>query len=348
MKEKLLDLLACPTCREELACSAREVDGEGEIVFGELSCARCIRVFPILDGIPRFVPADNYAASFGLQWNRFKVEQLDSANQTRLSEDRFYSETGWTEDSMKGKWLLEAGCGAGRFLEVASRIEAEVVGMDLSNSVDAVRQTLSRKNVHLVQASIYEPPFRPGAFDGCYCIGVIQHTPDPARTLSSLPALLKPGGRLAVTIYERRRCTMLYSKYWARKITRHMSSRVLLSSLKILLPIAFPITEILFRIPVAGKFFQFVIPVANYVDNPELTLQQRYRWSLLDTFDMLAPAYDQPMTLGEVEAALQGADLTNLRRLSNPGLNLIAERPFIAADDECSSRKDRAATGPEA
>ena len=55
---------------------------------------------------------------------------------------------------MQGTWILDAGSG-GRFLDVASKIGCNVVGVDLSNAVDAARQTLAgRKNVHLVQASI--------------------------------------------------------------------------------------------------------------------------------------------------------------------------------------------------
>ena len=87
-----------------------------------------------------------------------------------------------------GKTVLDAGCGAGRFLEVSSRNrECDVVGVDLSSAIDAAQETVSgRSNVHLVQASIFELPFRPRSFDGVYCIGVIQHTPDPKAAVQSL------------------------------------------------------------------------------------------------------------------------------------------------------------------
>src|SRR5437763_1340540 len=120
MLAKLLDVLGCPGCKRALRCEARERSADGDILSGVLHCDACIRSFPIENGIPRFVATDNYADSFGYQWNQFKLEQLDSANGTRLSEQRFYSETGWTPDWMSGKWLLEAGCGAGRFLEITA------------------------------------------------------------------------------------------------------------------------------------------------------------------------------------------------------------------------------------
>jgi SAM-dependent methyltransferase len=333
MQKELLKVLVCPKCKRELSCLAVDTADDGEIISGLLHCIHCPLNFPISSGIPRFVQNHNYGSSFGYQWNCFKLEQLDSANHTRLSESRFFLETGWVPEWMDGKWLLEAGCGAGRFLEIASRTSAQVVGLDLSNAVDAARHTLrDRKNIHFVQADIYELPFRSGTFDGCYSIGVIQHTPDPPRALASLPKLIRPGGRFAVTIYERRRWTMLHSKYWARRITRHIKDRTLLRAVKVVIPVLFPITEVLYRIPIAGKFFQFTIPVANYVEKKELTLRQRYRWALLDTFDMLAPAYDQPMTQEEAETALKGSGIAGLRRLPNPGLNLVGERASLVVD----------------
>jgi len=180
MRLKLLDVLACPKCQRSLTCRVDEHGKDGEITAGILSCEGCGQEYPITAGIPRFVALDNYAASFGYQWNRFKSEQIDSVNGTKLSAKRFYSETGWTKEWLQDKWILDAGCGAGRFIDVASDSGAEVVGLDISNAIDAAKANLAgRNNVHFVQASIYEPPFLDAAFDGLYCIGVIQHTPDP-------------------------------------------------------------------------------------------------------------------------------------------------------------------------
>jgi predicted rRNA methylase YqxC with S4 and FtsJ domains len=61
---------------------------------------------------------------------------------------------------LDGKVVLDAGSGAGRFLDVASGSKADVVGVDLTEAVDAARESLrGRDNVHLVQASLYERRF---------------------------------------------------------------------------------------------------------------------------------------------------------------------------------------------
>lgn len=324
MQTKLLDVLACPQCGSALTCTATEMDGAGEVLEGRLNCANSAHQFPIEEAIPRFVPRENYAASFGYQWNLFKLEQLDSANGTKLSAARFYSETGWTKDWLHSKWILDAGCGAGRFLDVVSESEAEVVGLDISSAIDAARVNLAgRNNVHLVQASVYEPPFRQGVFDGCYCIGVVQHTPDPQQTMRTLPRVLHPGGRIAITAYERKPWTMLYPKYLLRSVTKRVGKQKLLSGIKGAMPVLFPLTNVLFRIPLAGRLFKFAIPIANYVHERSLTPQQRYDWAILDTFDMLSPQYDQPRTQQEIEEALSAAGVVELKRLPNSGVNIV-------------------------
>ena len=327
MQTKLLEVLACPQCVSELSCTPMDKNPDGDVLTGSLECAQCQKSYQIKDGIPRFVPGDNYAASFGYQWNRFKLEQIDSANGTKLSATRFYSETGWTKGWLKGKWVLDAGCGAGRFLDVASDSKAEVVGLDISSAIDAARANLpGRTNVHFVQASIYEPPFRPGAFDGCYCIGVVQHTPDPQQTIRTLPRVLRPGGRIAITAYERKPWTMLYAKYLLRPLTKRVDKQKLLSGIKVAMPVLFPLTNVLFRLPLAGRFFMFAIPVANYVHERTLSPQQRYDWAILDTFDMLSPQYDQPRTQQEIEDALSAAGVVELKRLPNSGVNIVGAK----------------------
>jgi ubiquinone/menaquinone biosynthesis C-methylase UbiE/uncharacterized protein YbaR (Trm112 family) len=320
MQRRLLQILACPTCHSDLS-----LDGDAlEIEEGLLRCTRCQNEYPIHRGIPRFVPRGTYADSFGLQWNHFRAEQLDSNNGTTLSRDRWFNETRWSAESVSSSWVLDAGCGAGRFLDVSSQVCGDVVGLDLSNAVDAAAESLKdRKNVHLVQASLFELPFKSGAFDACYCIGVIQHTPDPHRAVAALPRVLRSGGRLALTIYEKKWTTPLYSKYWVRPLTRRLPASTLLKGLEASMPVLFPLTDKLFRLPMVGKVFQFAIPVANYVEESQLSKEQRYAWALLDTFDMLAPAYDNPQTYQEVQEVLSGVGVTQLQRIQTGGLTVL-------------------------
>ena len=78
MKLSLLEILACPNCSSSLECHAEDSDSEGDVFTGQLKCLKCENTFPVIRGIPRFVPNEDYAGSFGFQWNQFRSEQLDS------------------------------------------------------------------------------------------------------------------------------------------------------------------------------------------------------------------------------------------------------------------------------
>jgi hypothetical protein len=137
--------------------------------------------------------------------------------------------------------------------------------------------------------------------------------------------MVKPGGEVAVTIYPRKPWTKLFSKYWFRPITKRMKKETLLKVIQGVMPMAFPVSDVLFRIPILGKAFMFVIPVANYVHEKQLSRQQRYAWAVLDTFDMLSPHYDQPMTEEEARKPLTDSGI-EVKRQSFAGLNLVGKR----------------------
>src|SRR5205085_3998947 len=50
------------------------------------------------------------------------------------------------------------------------------------------------------------------------------------------------------------------------------------------------------RIPGAGPILRRFVPVANYEGQLPLTPQQLEEWAILDTYDWLAPRFDQPQT----------------------------------------------------
>lgn len=103
---------------------------------------------------------------------------------------------------LTGKRVLEVGCGMGKYLKVVSEVAAEVIGMDLSQSLlRARRETRDRPNVHLVQGDILNPPLRRKTMDFVYSVGVLHHTPDCHRAFLRCASVVAPGGALAVWLY---------------------------------------------------------------------------------------------------------------------------------------------------
>jgi len=324
MKSALVEFLAEPETNAplELVDAVRQGD---EIVSGLLRSVQTGRTFPIVEGIPRFVESANYARSFGMQWNRFAQTQLDSANGADYSTQRFLAETRWTRETLDNKWVFDGGCGSGRFAEVAASMGAHVIALDYSSAIDAAAKNLSRyPNVHCVQGNLLQPPIRRRRLDFAYSIGVLQHTPDSSRALAALIHLVREGGELAVVAYAKRWYTPLYGKYLVRPFTKRVSPEALLSAITLSMPILFPITDVLFRIPVLGKAFQFMIPVANYVDKSKFTRAQRYQEAILDTLDMLSPAYDDPLTAEGVDEVFVAERVSKVNFLHRVPINVVA------------------------
>ena len=298
----LAALLACPDCRTPL------VQQEDELV-----CGRCQEHYPVVRDVPRFVEAKNYASNFGLQWNRFRRTQLDSYSGVSISRSRFFRQTGWDADALRGRLVLDVGCGAGRFTEVALSCGARVVAIDFSSAVDACRANFpDRENLLVVQADIRRLPFALGTFDFVYCFGVLQHTPEPAAAFAALPPMVKDGGCLAIDVYPRLPMNLLWPKYWLRPLTRQLPPHSLFSAVERCVPVLLPLSRALGRTPVVGRWLRHVIPVVNYEGIYPLDERQLAEWAILDTYDMLAPAHDHPQSAATVERWMRSAGIRDV------------------------------------
>ena len=192
--------------------------------------------YPIINNVARFVLSKNYSESFGVQWNLFRRTQLDSFSGLNASADRFWNATGWSKDELRGKLVLDVGCGAGRFAEIALNAGAEVIAIDYSGSVDACYTNLGHhENLTVVQADLYNLPFRDQTFDFVYSLGVLQHTPDVEKAFFSLPRLLKKDGKFCVDFYCKSWKSLLHPKYWLRPITKRLPKLFILSMVKVYL-----------------------------------------------------------------------------------------------------------------
>lgn len=315
MKPELLPCLRCPQSGQPLTLELKTtVPGAGGEVesnwlVSEDGCHR----YPIRGGIPRFVPESNYADNFGMQWNHFAKTQLDSYSGHPISSERFWSATGWQPEDLRGQWVLDVGCGSGRFAEVALNAGAIVVALDYSSAVDACNANLKQHpNLHIIQGDVYSLPFVPGTFSYVYSLGVLQHTPDVASAFAALPPMLEVGGALCADFYWSRFRTLMNPKYLLRPFTTKMSQQKLFSWLEKNIPNLLRISQFLGRIPIVGRLLKRIVPVVDYTGIYPLSQQQLMEWALLDTFDMLAPAYDKPQSVKTVTSWFKGAGLNDV------------------------------------
>ncbi len=309
MKERFLEYAVCPMCRGTLDLTLpRSVGVMGEIRSGSLGCPACRVEYQIRNYIPRFVPPDNYASSFGVEWTRHARTQLDRFSGTDISRDRYRRTTRWP-DRLDGQRILEAGCGAGRFTEIVLQTGAELVSFDLSQAVDVCLENHGLSGSwHLFQGDIYALPLRTGLFNKVFCLGVLQHCPDVAAAFRALLPPLRPGGEFAIDVYEYTSKMYLTPRFWLRLLTRRMRPERLYSLVRWGVPRLLPLkTWIKDHVPLLGRYLHILIPIAYYRGVLPLSESQLLEWSILDTFDFLSPRYENRVRLDTVREWFQQA-----------------------------------------
>jgi len=323
----------------------------GDLVeSGELRCSRCHATFPVLKGIPRFVPLDNYASSFGFEWLQHARTQYDTYTGTNISETRFFQETGWPR-RLDGERVLEVGSGSGRFTQQAARTGAIVVSVDYSLAVVANYASNGRlPNVLIAQGDIYRLPVQHGSFDKVFCFGVLQHTPDPEQAFLSLPRHLKPGGQLVVDVYKRKDSFRGYIgrvvdlKYWLRPLTSRLPPETLYRWVTRYIHFMWPAARRINRIPGLGRWLNWRLLIADYRGVFSLSESQLKEWAILDTFDALSPRYDYPQTLDTVRRWFTRAGLEEIEvRYGYNGIEGRGRKPAASAQAEDNAE---AAGGP--
>lgn len=262
---------------------------------------------PIVNGIPRFVPKDNYASAFGLQWKTYAKTQLDSYNGTRISQDRLERCLGFPIEALQGKTLLEVGAGAGRFTELFVKGGALVHSIDLSVAVEVNKENIGNAtNYQIAQASVYEMPYPDQAFDIVACLGVIQHTPDPERTITCLMKKVKAGGLLVIDHYIWRigyysTITPIY-----RAILKELPPKRSKKIVDALVGFFFPLHWAFRSISPLNWLLHRISPLIVYMKEfPEQDRAFHYEWSKLDTYDQLTDYYKHLRTPYQIRKTLE-------------------------------------------
>jgi SAM-dependent methyltransferase len=213
--------LICPDCRKPLRPGERGVVCEG-----------CSRDFPFLfDGVLSLVPSHQEelkteimgwwsANNMDLEWRRAHPEfEKGSWEYFRESDRRWFN---WHRPffhttypllhkvldcrPLKGRKVLDLGCGLGAMFEQLCAFGADVTGLDLAPKhvyLTNARARLFGLNGRVLHGDAEALPLESGTFDFVYSFGVIHHSPNTRRSFEEIHRVLKPGGRFFVMVYNR-------------------------------------------------------------------------------------------------------------------------------------------------
>jgi 2-polyprenyl-3-methyl-5-hydroxy-6-metoxy-1,4-benzoquinol methylase len=270
--------------------------------------------FPIINNIPRFVESDNYASAFGLQWKTFSKTQLDSQVGLPVTKDRVERCLGQYIPELKGRNLLEVGCGAGRFTELLVEGGALVHAVDLSVAVEVNLENIGPKpNYKVAQASVYELPFPDNVFDIVFCLGVIQHTPNPEKTIAALWSKVKPGGLLVIDHYKWRigyysTLSPLYRE-WLRKMNPLKSKKIIDKLVNFFFPLHWKAK----KLPKLQWILHRVSPLIHFIYVfPDKDYDFHLEICKLDTYDSLTDYYKHLRTPAQIKKTLEGLGAKNI------------------------------------
>ena len=117
--------------------------------------------------------------------------------------------------SLRGKRVLDVGCGGGLLSEGMAALGADVTGIDLSEKPLAVAR------LHLLESG-HKVDYRkvsvealademPGSFDTVTCLEMLEHVPNPSSVISACGRLVKPGGQVFFSTLNRNPKSYLFA-----------------------------------------------------------------------------------------------------------------------------------------
>jgi len=244
MYRRLLHFLRCPDCGRAFDLEALMSASEHDVSVGILHCGAA-HFFPVVGGIPRLLPNSidehwqdvsssmpspapaSLASLLDARAKRsFTHDQRTQANFSHEWQHHEVGDRTWAMDlegrvecffvdpiriprsELRGKLILDAGCGNGSQSVAYTELGCEVVAVDLSSGLERGQAFRKRyeaarpDKIHFVQADLRHPPFARSIFDVIHSAGVLHHTPDTRHTFRQLAPLLKPDGTFYVWLYK--------------------------------------------------------------------------------------------------------------------------------------------------
>jgi ubiquinone/menaquinone biosynthesis C-methylase UbiE len=126
---------------------------------------------------------------------------------------------------LRGKRVLDAGCGKGRFARIFHEQEpdAEIWGLDISEEM--LRYVPA--GIYTKAGSMTELPFADAYFDGVYATESLEHAVEIERAVTEICRVVKSGGRIAIIDKNAEEWGKLETPEWERWFTRSELERML-------------------------------------------------------------------------------------------------------------------------
>ena len=130
---------------------------------------------------------------FGKLWEERKKEKKLNSDEVLIE---LFKRAKINLNVIKGKKVLDMGCGSGRFTNALAKLGCKsVVGLDLGEHGLIVGKEFAKKNniknVKFIKGSVLKLPFKNNSFDFIFCKGVLHHTGNLFKGMYEMKRVLK-------------------------------------------------------------------------------------------------------------------------------------------------------------
>lgn len=141
---------------------------------------------------------DEVVKSFGDEWLKFNDFSEESINRVAFEYFDILSE----EMLNKQSYMLDIGCGTGRWTKFLANRAGFIEAIDPSEAIFAADKLLGNiENVRLTKASVETIPFDDETFDFAMSVGVLHHIPNTQQAMKDCVRKVKKGGYFYCYLY---------------------------------------------------------------------------------------------------------------------------------------------------
>jgi SAM-dependent methyltransferase len=328
MRPDLVDVLRCPDHYRPLRLTG-ETAADGDVLVGELRCALG-HAFPIVAGIPRFVPevADSTTRKvYDHLWVRKAYGPIGWDGLTEGEPPEQFVRARLALPPRPQGLAVDLGCGDGRHAAALAATGLDVIALDISTAGVEIGRAHAPA-VDFVQGDLLAVPLRDAVADVVFACGSLHHAENPRAAFNHAVRVLRPGGRFYVWLYD-------------AAPNGHA-----------------PLLRVTSRAPyVAKRFVAVALTMANRLrrrfgrENPVTTAQtvEELAWW---TLDEIGPEFRHLVPLDEMMAWLEAAGFEGItvRDRMTYGYGVYARRRVAFAErlEPTSSRTARQVRGQQA
>jgi uncharacterized protein YbaR (Trm112 family)/ubiquinone/menaquinone biosynthesis C-methylase UbiE len=347
MDVQLLNYLQCPRCRKVFSLSIFSKRGD-EIEEGMLNC-QCGEFYPVIRGIPRFVPealavnpeyvarnaqaleamAKKTSRTFFVRTAkgvpfvsaRF-IRLLANALELRridTNERSFIKRTGLYPEEIAGKMVLDVESGCGCLASFAAGCGAVVIAVDRRPWIHITRTARQEAwrgtgKPFWIQADYTYLPFGRQQFDFIYSSGELSNAKDDRAALRALLTHLQPDGRISLRLFRKMGLTHELINGMQRCVTTGIPPALLLFLCFGAVPVGF-LKRYLSRHKLAllrllGRLISTCAPGISV----DIDAQMR----IFETFQWYGEKYQWHRAFADIRDLLQAEGFQGVKRLKAP------------------------------